>query len=58
MIRPVWSDVEILLIVRCRSARPSGPIFLYHAMSIRWEAIFCPLSRRIIGLDRCISGLK
>lgn len=44
--------------VRCRLARPSGPIFLYHAMSIRWDAIFCPVCRRIEGLIRCVSGLK
>ena len=38
-----------LLIMSCKSARPSGPIFLYHDRSIKCEAIFCPLLSRFVG---------
>lgn len=41
-----------------RSASPSGPIFLYQDKSIRWEAIFCPESRRPVELSRWVNGLK
>lgn len=44
--------------MRWRLARPSGPAFLYHVMSIKWEAIFCPVCKRAVGLVRCIRGLK
>lgn len=32
--------------------------FLYQDRSIRWEAIFCPLFRRVRELRRCVRGLK
>lgn len=41
-----------------RSASPSGPIFLYQDRSIRWEAIFCPESKRFVELSRWVRGLK
>lgn len=43
LIKPVWVVVRVLVMMRCRLASPSGPIFLYHVMSIRSEAIFCPV---------------
>lgn len=58
MISPVWKVVEVLVAMSCRSASPSGPIFLYQDRSIRCEAIFCPLFSRFVELRRCISGLK
>lgn len=50
--------VEALVAVSWRSASPSGPIFLYHDRSMRWEAIFCPLFRRIVELGRWVRRLK
>lgn len=31
----------------CRLANPSGPIILYQDRSIRWEAMFCPMLRKL-----------
>ena len=50
--------VEVLEAMSCRSASPSGPIFLNQDRSIRCEAIFCPLFRSFVELRRCIRGLK
>lgn len=50
--------VEVLVAMSCRSASPSGPIFLYQDRSIRCVAIFCPLFSSFVELRRCISGLK
>lgn len=44
--------VEVLVAMSCKSAMPSGPIFLYQDKSIRWEASFCPLSRSFVGAVR------
>lgn len=57
-MRPLWREVEISDDVRCRSANPSGPNFLYQDRSISWVAIFWPGWRRFKELDRCIRGLK
>lgn len=54
----MWRVVEALVAMTCRLASPSGPIFLYQKRSIRCEAIFCPLFRRLVVLGRCIKGLK
>lgn len=54
----MWRGVEVLAAIICRSASPSGPIFLYQERSIRWEAIFCPLFSRLVVLERCVRRLK
>lgn len=58
LISPVCRVVEVLVAMSCRSASPSGPIFLYQDRSIRWEAMFCPLLSRFVELSRCVRGLK
>ena len=54
----MWRVVEVLVARSCRSASPSGPIFLYQDRSIRCEAIFCPLFRSFVEVRRCVNGLK
>lgn len=51
-------EVAVLLAATCRSARPSGPIFLSQARSIRCRAMFCPFSSRFLDKNRCTRGLK
>lgn len=50
--------VEVLAVMVCRLARPSGPIFLYHDRSIRWLAIFCPVLSSAVELGRWVRRLK
>lgn len=50
--------VEALAAMVCRSASPSGPIFLYQERSTRWLAIFCPEFSRARELGRWVKGLK
>lgn len=50
--------VEVLVAMSCKSAMPSGPIFLYQDRSAKWEASFCPLLRSFVGVVRWISRLK
>lgn len=58
MISPTCRVVEVLVARSCRSASPSGPIFLYQDRSIRCEANFCPLFSRFVEVRRCVRGLK
>lgn len=58
LISPLCSGVEVLVVVACRLARPSGPIFLYQDRSIRWLAIFCPRFKRVLEPRRWVRGLK
>ena len=50
--------MEVLAARSCRSARPSGPIFLYQDRSMRWEAMLCPPFSSFVEVRRCVSGLK
>lgn len=50
--------VEVLAAMSCKSASPSGPIFLYQDRSIRWEAIFWPLFSSFMEVRRCVKWLK
>lgn len=50
--------VAVLAAISCKLASPSGPSILYQERSIRWEAMFCPLLRRLVILRRWVRGLK
>ena len=58
LINPVCRVVEVFVAICCRSASPSGPIFLYQNRSVRWRASFCPWFSRFVVLGRWVSGLK